>query len=222
MIVESTQSTPFTIGKCTGGIPLSRAASVGRQPRQIWILGAIAAAVFSCVLRVTASISADIRRMALSVSLKPHSAFLLIAALVFAVAFSIGFAVALAPLAAVFFALCGVRFVVSALCLSDLFFITRAPLSIILSFFVGHVTPLIRASPDVWIWGARHQVPCYRTGSNSVLALSHYSTKALLPQQKDETFPGVRRAVTEFCAARGWPVTFVLPCNGMAVIEVPK
>jgi predicted O-methyltransferase YrrM len=37
-----------------------------------------------------------------------------------------------------------------------------------------------------------------------------------------ETFPGVRRAVREFCAARGWPVTFVLPCNGMAVIEVPN
>lgn len=37
-----------------------------------------------------------------------------------------------------------------------------------------------------------------------------------------ETFPGVRRAVTEFCEARGWSVTFVLPCNGMAVIEVPK
>lgn len=37
-----------------------------------------------------------------------------------------------------------------------------------------------------------------------------------------ETFPGVRRAITEFCTARGWPVTFVLPCNGMAVIEVPE
>jgi cephalosporin hydroxylase len=37
-----------------------------------------------------------------------------------------------------------------------------------------------------------------------------------------ETFPGVRRAVREFCAARNWPVTFVLPCNGMAVIEVPE
>ena len=36
-----------------------------------------------------------------------------------------------------------------------------------------------------------------------------------------ETFPGVRRAVTEFCAEKGWHVTFVLPCNGMAVIEVP-
>lgn len=37
-----------------------------------------------------------------------------------------------------------------------------------------------------------------------------------------ETFPGVRRAVQDFCAARGWSVTFVLPCNGMAVIEVPR
>jgi cephalosporin hydroxylase len=37
-----------------------------------------------------------------------------------------------------------------------------------------------------------------------------------------ETFPGVRRAVNDFCAAKGWAVTFVLPCNGMAVIEVPQ
>ena len=36
-----------------------------------------------------------------------------------------------------------------------------------------------------------------------------------------ETFPGVRRAITGFCDARGWSVTYVLPCNGMAVIEVP-
>jgi cephalosporin hydroxylase len=36
-----------------------------------------------------------------------------------------------------------------------------------------------------------------------------------------ETFPGVRRAVEDFCARTGWPVTFVLPCHGMAVIEVP-
>lgn len=37
-----------------------------------------------------------------------------------------------------------------------------------------------------------------------------------------ETFPGVRRAATDFCAARGWALTFVLPCNGMAIIEVPE
>jgi glycosyltransferase involved in cell wall biosynthesis len=37
-----------------------------------------------------------------------------------------------------------------------------------------------------------------------------------------ETFPGVRRAVREFCQGKGWGVTFVLPCNGMAVIEVPN
>ena len=37
-----------------------------------------------------------------------------------------------------------------------------------------------------------------------------------------ETFPGVRRAVKEFCAVHGWAVTFVLPCHGMAVVEVPR
>lgn len=37
-----------------------------------------------------------------------------------------------------------------------------------------------------------------------------------------ETFPGVRRAVADFCAARGWLVTWVLPNNGMAIVEVPR
>lgn len=37
-----------------------------------------------------------------------------------------------------------------------------------------------------------------------------------------ETFPGVRRAVAEFCAAHGWTWTAVLPCHGMAIVEVPK
>lgn len=36
-----------------------------------------------------------------------------------------------------------------------------------------------------------------------------------------ETFPGVRVAVERFCAEKNWRVTFVRPCNGMAVIEVP-
>lgn len=36
-----------------------------------------------------------------------------------------------------------------------------------------------------------------------------------------ETFPGVRRAVIEFCAKRGWRWTAVLPCHGMAIVEVP-
>jgi len=37
-----------------------------------------------------------------------------------------------------------------------------------------------------------------------------------------ETFPGVRRAAQEFADARGWPITFVLPCNGMAIIWRPE
>lgn len=36
-----------------------------------------------------------------------------------------------------------------------------------------------------------------------------------------ETFPGVRRAVEEFCQEKGWEVTYILPCNGMAIVEVP-
>lgn len=36
-----------------------------------------------------------------------------------------------------------------------------------------------------------------------------------------ETFPGVRRAAQEFADGHGWPITFVLPCHGMAVITRP-
>ena len=36
-----------------------------------------------------------------------------------------------------------------------------------------------------------------------------------------ETFPGVRRAAQEFADKHGWPITFVLPCHGMAVITRP-
>jgi len=35
------------------------------------------------------------------------------------------------------------------------------------------------------------------------------------------TFPGVRRAAREFAERVGWPITYVLPCHGMAVIERP-
>ena len=37
-----------------------------------------------------------------------------------------------------------------------------------------------------------------------------------------ETFPGVRRAAREFAERVGWPITYVLPCHGMAVIERPN
>lgn len=37
-----------------------------------------------------------------------------------------------------------------------------------------------------------------------------------------ETFPGVRRAAQEFADAHGWEITFVLPCNGMAVLRRPE
>jgi cephalosporin hydroxylase len=37
-----------------------------------------------------------------------------------------------------------------------------------------------------------------------------------------ETFPGVRRAAQEFADAHGWPIAFVLPCHGMAVIRRPE
>lgn len=61
-----------------------------------------------------------------------------------------------------------------------------------------------QASAELAAWAA-----CMRPGGHILL-------------HDPETFPGVRRAITEFCAARGWPVTFVLPNNGMAIVEVPE
>lgn len=37
-----------------------------------------------------------------------------------------------------------------------------------------------------------------------------------------ETFPGVRKAVETFVARTGWQATYVRPCNGMAMVEVPN
>ena len=37
-----------------------------------------------------------------------------------------------------------------------------------------------------------------------------------------ETFPGIRRAAQEFADRMHWPITFVLPCHGMAVIRRPE
>jgi predicted O-methyltransferase YrrM len=54
-----------------------------------------------------------------------------------------------------------------------------------------------------------------------ILWAPHVQPGGVILVHDPETFPGVRRAVVEFCEARGWPVTFVLPCNGMARIEVP-
>jgi predicted O-methyltransferase YrrM len=51
---------------------------------------------------------------------------------------------------------------------------------------------------------------------------NHVAPGGVILMHDPETFPGVRRAATEFAAARGWSITFVLPNNGMAVIERPK
>ena len=49
----------------------------------------------------------------------------------------------------------------------------------------------------------------------------HVRPGGVILMHDPETFPGVRRAAEEFAASRGWPITVVLPCNGMAVIERP-
>jgi cephalosporin hydroxylase len=50
----------------------------------------------------------------------------------------------------------------------------------------------------------------------------HVAAGGTICMHDPETFPGVRRAATEFAASKGWPITFVLPNNGMAVIERPQ
>ena len=50
---------------------------------------------------------------------------------------------------------------------------------------------------------------------------SHVAPGGHICMHDPETFPGVRRAAQEFATAHGWPITFVLPCNGMAVLTRP-
>jgi predicted O-methyltransferase YrrM len=50
----------------------------------------------------------------------------------------------------------------------------------------------------------------------------HVAPGGTICMHDPETFPGVRRAATEFAGKMGWPITFVLPNNGMAVIERPR
>ena len=49
----------------------------------------------------------------------------------------------------------------------------------------------------------------------------HLAPGGTIAMHDPETFPGVRRAAQEFADVRGWPITIVLPCNGMAVIRRP-
>ncbi len=49
----------------------------------------------------------------------------------------------------------------------------------------------------------------------------HLAPGGTICMHDTETFPGVRRAAQEFADAHGWPITFVLPCHGMAVITRP-
>ena len=50
---------------------------------------------------------------------------------------------------------------------------------------------------------------------------AHVAPGGTICMHDTETFPGVRRAAQEFADAHGWPITFVLPCHGMAVITCP-
>ena len=63
---------------------------------------------------------------------------------------------------------------------------------------------------------------CYEQAA-AELALWHRSVApgGTILMHDPETFPGVRRAAQEFATKHGWPITFVLPCHGMAVITRP-
>jgi len=49
----------------------------------------------------------------------------------------------------------------------------------------------------------------------------HVAPGGTIAMHDPETFPGVRRAAQEFADRMQWPITFVLPCNGMAIIRRP-
>ena len=50
----------------------------------------------------------------------------------------------------------------------------------------------------------------------------HVAPGGTICMHDPETFPGVRRAAQEFADSHGWPITFVLPCHGMAIIRRPE
>ncbi len=77
----------------------------------------------------------------------------------------------------------------------------------------------IGAPIDLLLIDTEHQISV--TEAELALWAPHVKPGGTILLHDPETFPGVRRAVEDFCKARGWPVTFVLPCHGMAVIEVP-
>lgn len=82
------------------------------------------------------------------------------------------------------------------------YFLSQEPILDLLFIDTEHRYEVTQAELALW-------APLMKPGSHILL-------------HDPETFPGVRRAVTEFCEAHGWPVTFVLPCHGMAVIDVPQ
>jgi predicted O-methyltransferase YrrM len=85
---------------------------------------------------------------------------------------------------------------------------------------VEELAPMIQTPIDLLLCDTEHTVE--QVAAELELWAPHMRPGAHICIHDPETFPGVRRAVKEFCAARNWPVTFVLPCNGMAVIEVPE
>lgn len=63
---------------------------------------------------------------------------------------------------------------------------------------------------------------CYEQAQAELELWHHYvAPGGTICMHDPETFPGVRRAAQEFADRMGWPITFVLPCHGMAVIRRP-
>jgi len=62
----------------------------------------------------------------------------------------------------------------------------------------------------------------YELAAEELRQWSHYlKPGGVILMHDPETFPGVRAAAEAFAEARGWPMTVVLPNNGMVIIDVP-
>ena len=83
----------------------------------------------------------------------------------------------------------------------------------------AELVPQVGTPIDLLLIDTEHQ---YEVAQSELALWGDYiSPGGTILMHDTETFPGVRRAAQEFADAHGWPITFVLPCHGMAVITRP-
>ena len=220
MIVQGAQFTKLGLGERSWCGKFARSAAMCYRTDNNRVALAVLARICGGLFGIAPVGISSVRRVLFPIGRKIGAALLLIGMVKRALVLPDTIKVLFSPLATIFLALLCVGCVVAALRFFNLFSIFRTPQPVVFKFRVGHDTLLIRANPDVKMRGAWHQVPRCQTIDQTVLALQYYTIKRIIMHSK--AIYGVRRAAQEFATAHGWPITFVLPCNGMAVLRRPE